>query len=203
MLLEVSLEVLLEVSFESSMEVTMESPLESKMESPLESTKDVSMDCSADAAVLPWAVFWTACGLAGRIDTVSRWMHENRFPRKRTAGIKKLLQMESSKIPATMRNLRLAALDEGTEWLEAYLRLRTITGEIPVTDVAGIDIPVPDVDGNVLMAAISPEKPPQGREFGAWMECIRMIVCERPDCNDAELLGNFARIIHSAFKSNM
>lgn len=157
---------------------------------------------SIDESVFPWAVFWKACGLSSRIGTVSRWMHENRFPRKRAAGVKKLLQMDADGMPDTLRNLRLTALAEGTAWLEASLRLRNLTVGSPVPDMAGLDIPALVLDGNGLMAAIAPLEPPRGQEFGAWMDCLRMSVCENPSCNRADLLGIFATAMASAFQAH-
>ncbi len=156
-------------------------------------------DETMDESVFPWAVFWKACGLSGRIGAVSNWMHENRFPRKRTAGVRKLLQMNADMAAITPRNLRLTALTEGTTWLEASLRLRSLTVGSPVPDLAGLEIPEPALDGNALMACIAPHKSPSGREFGAWMDCLRMSVCENPACNRADLLEIFAKAMASAF----
>ena len=169
-------------------------PVLAKMDQPL-------MNAAMDETILPWAVFWTACGLGNQIGAISQWMHGNKFPRKRANGIRKLLRIEAGGVPATLRNLRLTALTEGTPWLEASLRLRLITGRIAVPDISVLGIPEPEMDGEGLMAAIAPEEPPHGREFGALMECIRMVVCEDPGCNNAELLVIFSKIIVSHFKS--
>lgn len=161
---------------------------------------DAPMEASLEASILPWSVFWTACGLSSQIDAVSRWMRENRFPRKRTAGIRKLLQMEIEEAAMTMRNLRLTALTEGPEWLGAMLRLRWLTVGNPVPDISKLDIPELEMDGNRFMESISPLAPPKGAEFGAWVECIRMAVCENPACNQSDLLEMFAQVIAASFQ---
>ncbi len=135
-----------------------------------------------DEDVLRWALFFRSCGMdsAERVEQVALWMRLYRFPNNRQAGIRKLLRLADAPMPPTHRNLRYAALSEGPGWLHAAFALRRYAGGATSPDLHGMIVPGDFPDGAFVRASLAGGATPCGSEFGALLDCLRMVPCEQP-----------------------
>ena len=152
-----------------------------------------------DDGLLPWTIFWTATGLGAEDAALGEWMRENRFPKHRALGIRKLLRLHGERLPRTPRNLRYASLSEGTDWMACSLLLDALVSDPSVAPMELPDPVNPVLDGNMLKMLLGGQGAPNGRDFGALLSCLGMAVCERPELNQTDCLAQLARIMLSAF----